>query len=56
MQTYTGTEILELEQLGPLSTLQPGETISLPEEWRIYGDFAPCKDEADVFARVVPLV
>ena len=56
VQTYTGSEILELEQLGPLSTLQPGESISLPEEWRIYGDFAPCKDEADVFARVVPLV
>ena len=56
VQTYTNSEILELEQLGPLSTLQPGESLSLPEEWKIFGDFAPCKDEADVFARVVPLV
>ncbi len=56
VQTYTNAEILELEQLGPLSTLQPGESVTLPEEWKIFGDFTPCKDEADVFARIVPLV
>jgi hypothetical protein len=56
VQIYTNKDILELEQLGPLVTLQPGEESLLPEEWRLYGDFAPCKDEADVFARVVPLV
>lgn len=56
VQTYTNSEILELEQLGPLTTLQPGESITLPEEWKLFDSFEPCKDEADVFARVCPLV
>ena len=56
VQIYTNPEILELEQLGPLTTLQPGEEILLPEDWKLQRDFAPCKDEADIFARVVPLV
>ncbi len=54
-ETFTNHEILELEALGPMATLAPGESVSMPEEWKLYADFPPCATEADVTARVRPL-
>lgn len=55
-ETFVNDEFVELETLGPLVTLAPGECVEQDEEWKLYGNFAPCKDEADVTARVLPLV
>jgi hypothetical protein len=38
-----------------MATLAPGESVSMPEEWKLYADFPPCATEADVTARVRPL-
>lgn len=55
-ETFTNSEIIELETIGPLTTLVPGASVEQDEEWKLFGDFAPCKDEADVIARVLPLI
>lgn len=55
-ETFTNGTFTELESLGPMTTLAPGESVEHPEEWRLYGDFKPCADEKDVLERVVPLV
>lgn len=34
-ETYTAGDFLELETLGPMTVLQPGETVSHVEEWRL---------------------
>ena len=54
-ETFTNKEITELETLGPLVTLAPGDCVEQDEEWRLFDGFAPCADEADVLARVAPL-
>lgn len=55
-ETFTNDTFTELESLGPLTTLAPGDSITQEEEWKLFRDFAPCRDEADVEARIVPLV
>lgn len=55
-ETFTNGDFVELEALGPLVKLAPGETTELNEEWKLFGDFEPCSDENDVTARVLPLI
>lgn len=55
-ETFTNGTFTELESLGPMTTLAPGESVEHPEEWRLYGGFAPCAGEQDVLERVLPLV
>ncbi len=55
-ETFTNENFTELESIGPLTTLAPGACVTQDEEWKIFANFAPCRDEADVEARVVPLV
>lgn len=55
-ETFTNGEFIELECLGPLVTLAPGESTEINEEWRLFADFEPCKDEDDVTKRVLPLI
>jgi len=38
IEVYSNHEILELEHLGPLTTIGPGEEISLPEDWWVIPD------------------
>lgn len=35
-ETFTNHEVLELETLGPLTTVAPGETVELVEDWGLY--------------------
>jgi hypothetical protein len=35
-ETFTNNEFLEIETLGPLSKLQPGQTVELMEEWALF--------------------
>ncbi|MEI6376491.1 MAG: hypothetical protein WCO97_04790, partial [bacterium] len=34
-ETFTNSDMLEIESLGPLATLQPGESTSHPETWHL---------------------
>jgi hypothetical protein len=38
IEVYSSHEFLELEHLGPLTTIAPGEEIALAEEWWLFGD------------------
>lgn len=55
-ETFTNETFTELEALGPLTTLAPGQSVTQDDEWKLFPNFAPCADEADVLARVLPLV
>ncbi len=36
MEVYSSHEFLELEHLGPLKTIAPGEEITFEENWSLY--------------------
>lgn len=38
IEVYSNHEFLELEHLGPLTTIQPGEEIVFPEDWWLFTD------------------
>ncbi len=38
IEVYSNQHFLELEHLGPLTTIQPGEEIRLPEDWWLFAD------------------
>jgi hypothetical protein len=38
IEVYSSAEFLEVEQLSPLTTLQPGEEIVFPEDWWLFPD------------------
>jgi hypothetical protein len=56
-ETFTNADILELETLGPLTTLAPGESVSHTERWTAHHDvkLATWTDE-ELDAVVLPLV
>ena len=47
-ETYTNEEMLEVESLGPMSVLEPGESIEHDETWRLIPDAPAVKDEHDI--------
>lgn len=55
-ETYTEPGFLELETLGPLRTLRPGQTAEHTEYWWLYKDVPAGEDEAWIDQVVLPLV
>ena len=55
-ECYTNGEMLEVESLGPLVLLQPGESVSRTEIWKLFADVPRCETEADVMRWVKPLI
>jgi hypothetical protein len=54
-ETFSNEEFLEIESLGPMVTLAPGETTNHEEEWRMARGIPSCDTEADADAHVRPL-
>jgi hypothetical protein len=56
-ETFTNHELLELETLGPLTNVAPGQTVELVEDWGLYKGMSPpeMSDEA-LDSVVLPLV
>ncbi len=53
-EVYSSWEFLELENLGPLTTLAPGEEIVLPEDWWLFaGVSIPERDRVEEHERAV---
>lgn len=47
IEIYSSAEFLEVEQLSPLTTLQPGEEIVFPEDWWVFpGVSVPTEERA----------
>lgn len=41
LECFTNAEMLEVETLGPLTTLEPGSTVEHVEQWHLYRDVDP---------------
>lgn len=55
-ELFTNDLILELESLGPLVRLAPGEVVEHVETWQLFEDVPAVHTEADVRAHVLPLL
>jgi hypothetical protein len=56
MEVYTNSDMLELETVGPLVLLEPGEEIIHEERWQLFQDLELSFSEEDVKARLLPLI
>jgi len=56
-ETFTNADFLELETLGPLTTLAPGESVSHTERWTLHRGVTLSRwDDAELDSVVLPLV
>lgn len=55
-QTFSYEEMLEMETVGELVTLQPGASTELKETWELFGNVPEVRTEDDVDRVVLPLL
>ena len=56
-ETFTNNDFLEVETLGPLTKLQPGQSVELVEEWALFRDVKLTEiSDAELDRVVLPLV
>jgi hypothetical protein len=55
-ETFTNEEMLEVESLGPLTNLAPGESVEHAETWHLFDGVATPQTEVDVERDVLPKV
>ncbi len=56
-ETFTNAEILELETLGPLTRLRPGETVTHTEHWNLHRGVAVSEwTDAELDRVLLPLL
>lgn len=55
-ETYTNEQFLEMETLGPITLLAPGETAGHIETWYLYDNVEKPKNENDIESNILPLV
>ena len=55
-QTFSNEDMLEMETVGELVTLQPGQAAELVESWELFANVPPVRTEADVERIILPLV
>ena len=55
-ETFSNEDMLEMESLGPLTTLKKGGSITHTETWKLFRDVPRCQSEADVDRLVLPRV
>jgi len=57
-ETYTSEEMLEVETLSPLKTLQPGQAVEHTEVWFLAGNVPPLAslDEQDISDWITPIL
>jgi hypothetical protein len=54
-ETFSNEQMLEIESLGPLTTLRKGASVEHTETWSLFRDVPLCKTEDDVDRAVRPL-
>jgi len=55
-ETYTNEEMLEVESLGPLSLLEPGESVEHDETWRLVPNAPAVSSEDEIESLLRPLI
>lgn len=53
-ETFTNEDMLEMESLGPLTTLSPGDSVEHLEHWELFGNVGTAKTPAEIKERVAP--
>lgn len=56
VESYTNADMLEVETLGPLARLQPGQSVEHVETWLLFRDVAVPTNDADVNRSILPLL
>ena len=56
IETFTNDFMLEMETLGPLSTLEPDSTVEHAEDWFLFPNVKTPQNDEDVDAHILPLV
>lgn len=54
-QTFSNEDMLEMETVGELVALKPGESAELIEQWELFGNVPEVRTEADADKHVLPL-
>ena len=55
-EIFLNHEMVELETLGPLTRLDPGECIEHKETWHLYRDISAPASESDIEETILPIV
>jgi hypothetical protein len=55
-QTFSNEDMLEMETVGELVTLQPAASAELVESWELHGNVPPVQTEADADRVILPLI
>jgi len=53
-ETFTNEDMLEIESLGPLADLAPGQGVEHVEQWELFGEVGEVATEAEIEAKVAP--
>jgi hypothetical protein len=53
-ETFSNEDMLEIETLGPLISLDPGESVEHTERWELFGGLGTVENEAEIEAKVAP--
>jgi hypothetical protein len=54
VETFTNKDMLEIETLGPLTKLEPGQQIEHVETWHLLRDVLVPENDEDVDQKVLP--
>jgi len=55
-ETFANEQLMEIETLGPLATLAPGQSVTHQETWELYRHVPDCATEADIDRHILPLI
>ena len=55
-EVFTNADILELETLGPIESIKPGEFIEHVEKWQLFSDVKAPQNDEDVVNMILPLL
>ena len=55
-ETFSNQDFLEMESLGPMVTLAPGESVTHAEKWSLFRGVPASMTEADIDRNVLPLI
>jgi len=56
VETFTNADMLEVETLGPMTALEPGEAVEHIENWFLFKEVSVANDDASIDAAVLPNV
>ena len=56
VELFANGEFLEIETLGPLTQLEPGQSVELVEDWYLLDDIPQPESEIDVIQHLIPRI